>query len=187
MGSAQKWAPRSLAHLLSSGVLSELQAATALASHLSLQEAGPLSQLDLMSSRPGTMCCSPGHPPSSAQQIGALCSQGEGGASGLPWKAGKFALYKQTQFRRPPLTLCPGMAASLQRKGPFFLPTKALSAQPSPWGLRLPKGGFFRVSPKAPCTLSRPWQSHLAQLQAALDGSALRTPDPGGWVFPSIL
>lgn len=90
-------------HLSSSGVLSELHAGTALASHISLQEAGLLSQLDLMSSRPGTMCCSPEHPPSSAQQIrGAL--QGEGGASGLPWRAEKFALYKQTQFRRPPLT-----------------------------------------------------------------------------------
>ena len=80
--------------------------------------------------------------------------------------------------------LCPGLAASLQRKEPFFLPTKALSAQPDPWGLHVPEGGFLRVSSEALSRLSKPWQSCLAQFQEAPDGSALGSPDPGGSGLP---
>lgn len=65
--------------------------------------------------------------------------------------------------------LCPGRAASLRRKGPFFFPTKALSAQPSPRGLHVPRVGGGGLLPSQP-RRSRPWQSCLAQLQEAPDG-----------------
>ena len=64
--------------------------------------------------------------------------------------------------------LCPGRAASLQRKGPLFFPTKALSAQPSPRGLHVP--GVAAGLLPSQSRRSRPWQPCLAQLQEAPDG-----------------
>lgn len=80
--------------------------------------------------------------------------------------------------------LCSGRAASLQRKGPFFFPTKALSAQPSPRGLHVPGVG-------GPSSESAQTLQALAILPGTASGgsgwSAWDSPDPGGWVFPSIL
>lgn len=59
---AQKWAPRSHTPCLEQWST----CGAGPASHVSLQEAGPFSQADLMSSHPRTMSCSPGHWLSSA-------------------------------------------------------------------------------------------------------------------------
>lgn len=112
-----------------------------------------------------------------------LWSQGGGRAPGSSCRAEKFALHKRLRCRRPPLTR-PCVLAWLhlsREKSPF---SSQLSAQPDPWGLHVPEGGFLRVSSEALSRPSKPRQSCLAELQEAPDGSALGSPDPGGSGLP---
>ena len=138
---------------------------------LRLQEAGLFPQVDLLcitskdwvllSQGPGRKGC---------LQVGGALKWRWRGCSRVVMQGGEVC-FTQTPPMQEASThqaLCPGRAASLQRKGPLFFPTKALSAQPSPRGLHVP--GVAAGLLPSQSRRSRPWQPCLAQLQEAPDG-----------------
>lgn len=123
MVSTQKWAPRTLApsHEHWGPVMSTCRSSPCFPREPAGSRPALPAGSDVLTSR--NVSCSPGHPPSSARQIGGALEPRwrGGGASGLSWRAEKFALYQQPQFRRPPLTK-PCVLAWVQlsrERGPF--------------------------------------------------------------------
>lgn len=135
----------SVPQLLSSGVLPDLHTEVAPALHVSPQGGRPVFPV----MPKDEVLLSWGSLPAAPYRQSALWSQGGGVPQGCLSRLSVCTTQTSPiQEASTHQALCPGSAASLQRKGPFFLLAKVLSAQPSPWGPHLPEGASFELAQK---------------------------------------